>query len=96
MARLLPLIVDTMLGNTAIARHPEETRHSQLHGKFAIRPFSGRKIPIICDAILVKIRDILLPTKTTRSKLMVYGTCSVGMPTFYNLPLHSFADHCSP
>ncbi|XP_043712744.1 valine--tRNA ligase, mitochondrial 1 [Telopea speciosissima] len=45
--------VETMLGDTAIAIHPEDERYRGLHGKFAIHPFSGRKLPIICDAILV-------------------------------------------
>jgi valyl-tRNA synthetase len=42
-----------MLGDTAIAVHPADDRYSQFHGKYAVHPFSGRKIPIICDAILV-------------------------------------------
>lgn len=45
--------VETMLGDTAIAVHPDDKRYSRLHGKFAIHPFNGRRIPIICDAILV-------------------------------------------
>ena len=45
--------VETMLGDTAIAVHPDDERYSQFHGKFAIHPFNGRRIPIICDAILV-------------------------------------------
>ncbi|GAV80269.1 tRNA-synt_1 domain-containing protein/Anticodon_1 domain-containing protein [Cephalotus follicularis] len=45
--------VETMLGDTAIAVHPEDPRYKHLHGKFAIHPFNGRKLPIICDAILV-------------------------------------------
>ncbi|CAK9165068.1 unnamed protein product [Ilex paraguariensis] len=45
--------VETMLGDTAIAIHPDDQRYSHLHGKFAIHPFNGRKLPIICDAILV-------------------------------------------
>ncbi|GLT81109.1 hypothetical protein SLA2020_525130 [Shorea laevis] len=45
--------VETMLGDTAIAIHPDDKRYSHLHGKFAIHPFNGRKLPIICDAILV-------------------------------------------
>ncbi|KAL5567797.1 hypothetical protein UlMin_024372 [Ulmus minor] len=45
--------VETMLGDTAIAVHPNDKRYQHLHGKFAIHPFNGRKIPIICDAILV-------------------------------------------
>ncbi|XP_039003140.1 valine--tRNA ligase, mitochondrial 1-like [Hibiscus syriacus] len=45
--------VETMFGDTAIAIHPEDKRYSHLHGKFAIHPFNGRKLPIICDAVLV-------------------------------------------
>ncbi|CAN7096473.1 unnamed protein product [Brassica rapa subsp. narinosa] len=45
--------VETMLGDTAIAIHPDDARYKHLHGKFAVHPFNGRKIPIICDGILV-------------------------------------------
>ncbi|XP_038687792.1 valine--tRNA ligase, mitochondrial 1-like [Tripterygium wilfordii] len=45
--------VETMLGDTAIAVHPNDHRYSHLHGKCAIHPFNGRKLKIICDPILV-------------------------------------------
>ncbi|KAM2975805.1 hypothetical protein FF1_001925 [Malus domestica] len=45
--------VETMLGDTAIAVHPDDERYRHLHGKHAIHPFNGRRIRIICDAILV-------------------------------------------
>ncbi|KAI3955307.1 hypothetical protein MKW92_004177 [Papaver armeniacum] len=45
--------LETMLGDTGIAVHPEDERYSHLHGKFAIHPFSGRRLPIVCDEILV-------------------------------------------
>ena len=45
--------VETMLGDTAIAIHPDDARYTHLHGKFAVHPFNGRKLPIICDGILV-------------------------------------------
>ncbi|XP_050219299.1 valine--tRNA ligase, mitochondrial 1 [Mercurialis annua] len=45
--------IETMLGDTAIAVHPDDKRYSHLHGKFAIHPFNGRKLPIVCDAVLV-------------------------------------------
>ena len=45
--------VETMLGDTAIAVHPNDERYRHLHGKHAIHPFNGRRIPIICDEILV-------------------------------------------
>ncbi|KAK1591345.1 hypothetical protein Q3G72_006241 [Acer saccharum] len=46
--------VETIFGDTAIAIHPEDERYSHMLGKFAIHPFNGRKIPIICDADSVK------------------------------------------
>lgn len=45
--------IETMLGDTAVAVHPEDERYAHLHGKFVIHPFSGRRLPIITDAILV-------------------------------------------
>nr|XP_016471325.1 PREDICTED: valine--tRNA ligase, mitochondrial 1-like isoform X1 [Nicotiana tabacum] len=45
--------IETMLGDTAIAIHPEDKRYSHLHGRFAIHPFNGRRLPIVCDEILV-------------------------------------------
>jgi len=42
-----------MLGDTAVAVHPNDPRYKHLHGKFLIHPVNGRKIPIITDAILV-------------------------------------------
>jgi valyl-tRNA synthetase len=40
---------ETMLGDTAIAVHPENPKLSHLIGKFAILPLLGRQIPIIGD-----------------------------------------------
>jgi len=45
--------LETMLGDTAVAIHPEDTRYKHLHGKHVVHPFNGRKIPIVCDAELV-------------------------------------------
>jgi valyl-tRNA synthetase len=45
--------LETMLGDTAVAVHPDDPRYTHLHGKFVIHPFNGRKIPIICDKELV-------------------------------------------
>ena len=44
---------ETMLGDTAVAVHPEDPRYKSVQGKFVVHPFNGRKIPIICDAELV-------------------------------------------
>jgi len=40
---------ETILGDTAIAVHPEDERYKHLHGKKAIVPLIGREIPIIAD-----------------------------------------------
>jgi valyl-tRNA synthetase len=44
---------ETMLGDTAIAVHPDDPRHAHMHGKFVQHPFVDRKVPIIVDAQLV-------------------------------------------
>jgi valyl-tRNA synthetase len=40
---------ETMLGDTAVAVHPEDARYRDLIGKFAILPLLGRRIPIVAD-----------------------------------------------
>jgi len=40
---------ETMLGDTAVAVHPEDERYRDLIGKHAILPLVGRRIPIIGD-----------------------------------------------
>jgi valyl-tRNA synthetase len=40
---------ETMLGDTAVAVHPEDTRYNRLIGKTVDLPLTGRKIPIIGD-----------------------------------------------
>jgi len=41
---------ETMLGDVAVAVHPEDDRYSALIGKFIQLPLTGRKIPIIGDS----------------------------------------------
>ena len=38
-----------MLGDTAVAVHPDDPRYKHLHGQFVQHPFNDRHIPIICD-----------------------------------------------
>jgi len=45
--------LETMLGDTAVAVHPEDDRYKHLHGKFVLHPLVNRRIPIITDAKLV-------------------------------------------
>jgi valyl-tRNA synthetase len=40
---------ETMLGDTAVAVHPEDERFAPLHGQSAVLPIMGRTIPIITD-----------------------------------------------
>ena len=44
---------ETMLGDTAVAVHPDDPRYTHLHGKKLVHPFVDRLVPIITDAILV-------------------------------------------
>ncbi len=41
---------ETMLGDTAVAVHPDDARYRHLVGKHAILPLTGRPIPIVADA----------------------------------------------
>ncbi|XP_063993363.1 valine--tRNA ligase isoform X1 [Diachasmimorpha longicaudata] len=41
--------IETMLGDTAIAVHPNDERYKHLVGKFVKHPFCSRKIPVIAD-----------------------------------------------
>ncbi len=44
---------ETMLGDTAVAVHPDDPRYTALHGKRVKHPFVDRTFPIITDAVLV-------------------------------------------
>ncbi len=44
---------ETMLGDTALAVHPDDARYKDLIGKSAALPIVNRRIPIIADPILV-------------------------------------------
>ncbi len=44
---------ETMLGDTAVAVHPDDPRYKNLIGRQVMVPLVGRKIPIIADGLLV-------------------------------------------
>ncbi len=44
---------ETMLGDTAVAVHPDDPRYRALHGKRVRHPFVDRTLPIVTDAVLV-------------------------------------------
>jgi valyl-tRNA synthetase len=41
---------ETLLGDTAVAVHPDDERYKALVGKHAVLPLTGRLIPIVADA----------------------------------------------
>ena len=44
---------ETMLGDTAVAVHPDDSRYQHLIGKLVDLPLAGRQIPVIADGMLV-------------------------------------------
>nr|XP_033334868.1 valine--tRNA ligase isoform X1 [Megalopta genalis] len=46
--------IETMLGDTAIAVHPQDTRYTKFIGKYVQHPFCNRKLPIIADEYVEK------------------------------------------
>lgn len=48
--------IETMLGDSAVAVHPEDARYAHLHGARLEHPyFPGRTIPVVTDATAVKM-----------------------------------------
>jgi valyl-tRNA synthetase len=41
---------ETMLGDTAVAVHPDDERYAHLVGKHVVVPLAGRRVPIVADA----------------------------------------------
>ncbi len=41
---------ETLLGDTAVAVHPDDERYKHLVGKYVILPLVGRKIPVVADS----------------------------------------------
>ncbi|HBU49012.1 MAG TPA: valine--tRNA ligase [Myxococcales bacterium] len=46
---------ETMLGDTAVAVHPDDPRYAHLIGQWIDLPLTGRRIPIVADPILVDL-----------------------------------------
>lgn len=61
--------LETMLGDTAVAVHPEDDRYKHLHGKFVIHPFNNRRIPIITDSEVRGSCNFILSCINCMSKL---------------------------
>ncbi|RXG57390.1 Valine--tRNA ligase [Armadillidium vulgare] len=44
--------IETMLGDTAVAVHPDDPRYKHLHGKTIKHPFVDRRLPIVTDTFV--------------------------------------------
>ncbi|HEU4409323.1 MAG TPA: valine--tRNA ligase [Polyangiaceae bacterium] len=44
---------ETMLGDTAVAVHPDDPRYAHLVGRKLVHPFADRRVPVVADAVLV-------------------------------------------
>nr|CAB3267596.1 valine--tRNA ligase-like [Phallusia mammillata] len=44
--------IETMLGDSGVAVHPEDDRYKHLHGKKVQHPFCDRQLPIVCDEMV--------------------------------------------
>ncbi|KAM3858218.1 valine--tRNA ligase, mitochondrial [Diretmus argenteus] len=78
---------ETMLGDLAIAVHPDDPRYQDVHGKFGRHPFTDRLIPILTDTMVdmelgtgaVKVTpahdltDFLLSQRHSLPRLTVIG-----------------------
>ncbi|KAL0076429.1 tRNA synthetases class I-domain-containing protein [Phycomyces blakesleeanus] len=47
--------IETMLGDCAVAIHPNDTRYTSLHGKQIYHPILKKTLPIVCDESLVEM-----------------------------------------
>ena len=45
-----------MLGDTAVAVHPDDERYSHLIGKKILLPLVNREIPIIADSVDISVQ----------------------------------------
>jgi valyl-tRNA synthetase len=47
--------LETMLGDSAVAIHPDDERYKKFHGKYVFHPYRKVPLPIILDSELVKM-----------------------------------------
>ncbi|CAO3700745.1 unnamed protein product [Rhizopus stolonifer] len=47
--------IETMLGDCAVAIHPDDERYKSLHGKYVYHPILKKEIPVVCDKDLVEM-----------------------------------------
>lgn len=59
--------LETMLGDTAVAVHPDDSRYRHLVGRMLQHPFCDRQIPVIADSYV----DMAFGTGKCFSKMFV-------------------------
>lgn len=62
--------IETMLGDEAVAIHPDDLRYKHLHGRHVIHPISGKRLPIVCDPELVEMEFGTGVVKVTTTREM--------------------------
>uniref|UniRef100_A0A1A8CTA0 Valine--tRNA ligase, mitochondrial n=1 Tax=Nothobranchius kadleci TaxID=1051664 RepID=A0A1A8CTA0_NOTKA len=86
---------ETMLGDVAVAVHPDDPRYQALHGKHCRHPFTNRLLPIITDPVVdmklgtgaVKVTpahdhtDFLLSLRHSLPRISVIGEDGTMMPS---------------
>ena len=69
---------ETMLGDTAVAVHPDDDRYKDLVGKNVVLPLVGRLIPIVADdyADPQLTRGLFAKVKTLSEKGVIHPSCA--------------------
>ncbi len=69
--------IETMLGDTGIAVHPQDERYKHLVGKKAVHPFiEGRLLPIVADDYVDKVKNIYQIHLSLHTSLMIFKRTS--------------------
>ena len=63
---------ETMLGDVAVAVHPEDERYKHLIGEFVTLPLTDRKIPIIADEYVEKDFSLIYPNPYRSSLIPLF------------------------
>ena len=65
--------IETMLGDTAVAVHPDDSRYKHLHGKFVRHPFLDRRLPVVCDEFVEKDFGTGKHVKNVSPDIVIHG-----------------------
>ena len=77
---------ETLLGDTAVAVHPEDERYAALVGKMVKLPLTGREIPIVADSYVDKAFGTGMVKITPRARPERLGSCQAPEPSRHQHP----------